>query len=227
MIEKNCICSNNLIEQLKSSWFNLLKRSASNMNLGHKVFATLINSYSAKERVYHNLEHIHDILNLIEQTDKISDNIDVLQFSAWFHDYIYDSQAQDNEFQSAAATTIILEQLNINFKIIDTIEKIILSTNNHKPLLDNTDNLLFLDMDLAILGTTSDQYKKYARAIREEYNYLSDRNYQLGRKKVLNQFLARERIYYTNYFYQGLESIARNNIKTEINNLNSKYFNIY
>ena len=79
-------------------------------------------------------------------------------------------------------------------------------------------------MDLAILGTTSNQYQKYAVAIRKEYNYLSDRDYQVGRKKVLNQFLARKKIYYTDYFYQRLESIARNNIRAEINNLNSDNF---
>ena len=69
---------------------------------------------------------------------------------------------------------------------------------------------------LAILGTSSEGYLKYAKAIRLKYSWLCDRNYQQGRKQLLNNFLVRERIYYTDYFYQKLELQTRENLKAEI-----------
>lgn len=70
-----------------------------------------------------------------------------------------------------------------------------------------------------------DKYLQYAQAIRKEYSHLSDRDYQLGRKKFLIQFLAKTRIYYTDYFYQWLELTARNNLQTEINRLGDSHDN--
>ena len=118
MIDDKYIYSNNRIRQLKNNWFDLLERLAAEVNLGHKIFTALINSYSAEARTYHNLEHIYNILNLIEQINKVSININILHFSAWFHDYIYVPQAQDNEFKSAVVASRILAKLNIKSVIV-------------------------------------------------------------------------------------------------------------
>ena len=206
----------NLIERLRLSWFNLLDRSSAQTKLGDKIFTSLINSYCDRTRSYHNLNHIYDILNSIEQVKSITEDLNVLQFSAWFHDRIYNPQSSDNESKSAVCAVKALEQLNIDRRVIEVVEQIILSTKNHQPLIDSIDRLLFLDIDLAILGTTPNKYQKYTQAIRQEYNHLSDRDYQIGRKKVLTQFLNRERIYYTDYFCQRLETAARKNLQTEI-----------
>ncbi len=93
------------------------------------------------------------------------------------------------------------------------------------------DNLIFLDLDLAILGASPAKYWQYAIAIRQEYSYLSDRDYRQGRKQVLAEFLNRDRIYFTKHFNRQLESIARKNLQTEIDFLSrfdstSNYFQI-
>ena len=104
----------------------------------------------------------------------------VIQLAAWFHDYVYDPQAKDNEVQSAVYAQKAIEQLNVNPDIIKSVKQIILSTQKHQPLIDSIDNLIFLDVDLAILGTSSKQYFQYANAIRQEYIWLSDRDYRTG-----------------------------------------------
>ncbi|WP_036477823.1 hypothetical protein [Myxosarcina sp. GI1] len=207
------------IQELKASWFDLLQESSADIELGNKIFVALIHSYCDPVRSYHNLEHIREILNSIEQVKNISNSLNVLKFSAWFHDYIYSPQAQYNEIDSAVYATKVLKQLNIDAEIIKAVAQIILSTINHQPLLEEIDNLIFLDADLAILGTTGDKYLQYSQAIRQEYFHLSDRDYYQGRKKILKQFLARERIYYTDYFYQRLELQARKNLQAEINQI--------
>lgn len=204
------------ISLLRASWHNLLQKLQANSQLGEIIFANLVNAYSHHTRHYHNLEHIQHLLNLSETVKEISNRFTVLQLSAWFHDYVYVPQAKDNEEKSAVTAEKTLNNLNVSPDIIYSVKKIILSTQKHQPLIDSIDNLIFLDTDLSILGISPDNYWKYVRAIRQEYNWLSDRDYQKGRKQVLTNFLIRERIYYTNYFYQRLEVQARDNLKAEI-----------
>jgi predicted metal-dependent HD superfamily phosphohydrolase len=200
---------------LKSNWFSLLAELNVERLLGNEVFADLIQTYYSPNRHYHNLHHIQHLLSLSKSIAE-GDRLSVIQLSAWFHDYIYDPKAKDNEIKSAIYAAETLLQLNIPPDIIQSVKQIILSTQKHQPLIDSADNLIFLDLDLAILGTKPNNYLKYAQAIRQEYSWLGDRDYQRGRKQVLTSFLARERIYYTDYFYQKLELTARENLVTEI-----------
>jgi predicted metal-dependent HD superfamily phosphohydrolase len=208
------------IDYLKNSWFNLWQDlSLKNCQLRDEVFTDLINTYSHPARQYHNLEHIKEIFSLLEQVADIVQNVQVLKLSAWFHDYVYNPQAKDNEELSAIYAKNILNQLNIDSEIVYSTTQIIRSTNNHQPRLTSIDNLIFLDLDLAILGSTPERYLQYNQAIRKEYQHLSDRDYYQGRTKVLTKFVTRPRIYYTDYFYRRFEAIARKNMQTEINYL--------
>ena len=204
------------IASLQSSWYSLLQKIQADSQLGEVIFVDLVNAYSHLTRHYHNLKHIQYLLNLSEQVRDISNNFAVLQFSTWFHDYVYNPQAKDNESKSAVYTEKAMNNLNVSPDIIQFVKQIIISTKKHEPLIDNIDNLLFLDADLSILGASPDNYLKYAQAIRKEYIWLRDRDYQQGRKQVLANFLARERVYYTDYFYQYLEVQARANLEAEI-----------
>ena len=206
-----------LIVQLRSSWLNTLEQLQIDPNSGESIFANLIKVYSDTARHYHNLHHLQHILNSLVEVKELIVNFPALGLCAWFHDYVYDPQAIDNEMESAIAAEKILSRLKINFDTVRLVQQIILSTRKHEPFLQETDNLVFLDVDLSILGTSPDRYLVYSQAIRKEYSHLSDRDYQEGRKEVLTQFLARKRIYYTDYFYQRLESTARKNLQTEIN----------
>lgn len=204
------------INLLESNWLNLIAKFNVEQQLGKTIFADLYQAYSTQTRHYHNLNHIQYLLNLIQEVKAIADRPSIIQLSAWFHDYVYHPQAKDNEIKSAIYTEKILKSLNIAPDTIQSVKQIILSTQKHQPLINNIDNLIFLDIDLAILGASPEQYTKYAQAIRQEYFWLSDRNYKQGRKQVLTNFLSRARIYYTNYFYQQLEQTARANLRAEI-----------
>lgn len=221
MITNSHSKSDNLLDRLRQSWFDLLDRSWADLKLGEKIFDSLVDSYSQDARSYHNLQHVDDLFRLLENIRNSSKDINVLQFSTWFHDYIYDPQDLDNEAKSAVCAAKYLDRLKIDSQTIEAVTEIILSTRKHQPLIEGIDNQIFLDLDLAILGAESNKYQKYAQAIRQEYSYLGDRDYQQGRQKVLTNFLSRERIYFTHNFYQQLESTARKNLQMEINYLNS------
>ncbi|MEL6580507.1 MAG: hypothetical protein AAFQ14_12200 [Cyanobacteria bacterium J06621_12] len=208
-----------LISQLRSSWFDLLQQLQADTNLGEAIFTDLVKAYSNPGRLYHNLDHIQHTLTTLTEAQELITNFPALQLCAWFHDYVYVPQALDNEVQSAVYAERTLAKLKIDFDTIRLVQQIILSTRKHEPLLEATDNLVFLDVDLAILGSPVEKYQAYSQAIRKEYQSVSDRDYQEGRRQILSQFLARNKIYYTDYFYQRLESSARENLQAEINHL--------
>jgi predicted metal-dependent HD superfamily phosphohydrolase len=186
------------------------------------IFKLLIAAYTQPDRHYHNLDHIHHLLTIIERFDrKNSPQLERLQdpssviLAAWFHDFVYDPQAVDNEVQSAKAATELLANLNLCLDL-DRIEQLILATQGHQIDPDDADRSIFLDADLAILGTVPAQYQNYARSIRQEYGWVSDVEYKTGRTKVLKSFLQRDRLYCTDLLFDELESIARFNMQQEI-----------
>ena len=204
------------ISILKSSWFSLLEKLQLDRQLGKAIFNDLVDAYSDRTRQYHNLEHIQHLLNLLEEVKDLCECFFGLQLTAWFHDYIYIPQARDNEVQSALYAAEILNKLGLEPKITELVTQIIISTQNHQPLIQSVDNLIFLDLDLAILGASPDKYNEYAQKIRKEYSHKCDRDYFRGRKQVLTEFLSRPKIYYTDYFYRKFEQQARRNIEAKL-----------
>ena len=145
-----------------------------------------------------------------------------VQLAAWFHDVIYNPQAQDNEEKSAEYAESTLSALKIPQIIIDRVKQLILTTKNHQALPTDIDSQILLDADLAILGATEWEYQTYAQAIRQEYSWMSDVVYQIGRQQILYNFLQRERLYLTDYAYTNLEKKARRNLWLEATNLSLK-----
>lgn len=181
-----------------------------------RVFQLLVTAYTKPERHYHNLNHIHHFLAMLERfNDLLKDPISTT-LAAWFHDFIYDSHASDNEWQSAKAARKLLTNIGVSNESIDRVPQLILATQGHQIDPSDADRCIFLDADLAILGTDPVRYHAYARSIRREYDWLSDSAYQTGRIQVLESFLQRDRLYYTDLLFDELESIARSNIQEEI-----------
>jgi len=73
-----------------------------------------------------------------------------------------------------------------------------------------------LDVDLAILAASREAYTRYTHAIREEYKIYPYFLYKKGRKKVLQHFLERKQIYFTEEFQAQHEANARENLRWEI-----------
>jgi predicted metal-dependent HD superfamily phosphohydrolase len=184
-----------------------------------KTFELLQNLYSEKHRFYHNLEHIKFLLALFEEFRGNIEDETAVFFSIWFHDAIYDPRRNDNEKQSAKLAAAHLGKLSLPESRIEKIEKIILATEKHSAEGLDADGKLFLDFDLAILGASRADYKKYAGAVRQEYGFVSDEDYRTGRRRVLQNFLRRDFIYLTNAMRQRFEKNARRNLGEELERL--------
>jgi predicted metal-dependent HD superfamily phosphohydrolase len=180
------------------------------------LFRLLVNAYSKPDRHYHNLHHINHVLTTIDRFALELEHPIAVKLAVWFHDFVYDSQASDNESKSAELARDLLTEINLSPEIIDRTQQLILATKGHQIDPDDADRSIFLDADLAILGTVPAQYQNYARSIRQEYGWVSDVEYKTGRTKVLKSFLQRDRLYCTDLLFDELESIARFNMQQEI-----------
>ncbi|BAU63348.1 hypothetical protein STA3757_07120 [Stanieria sp. NIES-3757] len=207
------------LKQLKTNWDNLLQSLKVDLLLGELIFNDLATAYSNSTRYYHNLQHIEQLLTVANLMKDEAKNFSVIELAIWFHDVIYDSQAQDNEVKSAAYAEQVLTSLEIDNCMIQSVKQLILKTQFHQTNLEDYDSQIFLDVDLSILGASQTEYQIYSQAIRQEYSWLSQASYYVGRIKVLESFLARSRIYYTEYLFNRLESQARFNLQQELQQL--------
>ena len=74
------------------------------------------------------------------------------------------------------------------------------------------DCALFLDMDLAILGSPAAEFASYERAVRLEYDWVAEKEWLAGRSQVLRSFLVRPFIYASPQFQRSHEEAARSNL---------------
>lgn len=190
--------------------------------LSKKVLFDLVSAYCSQDRYYHTLGHIQGVLETVEGMRSLARNFPAIQLAAWFHDAIYDPKAKDNEERSAEYAAAALHTLQVPQVTIDAVTAMILYTKFHQVPGDDIDSHILLDADLGILGSDEPEYQFYAGAIRREYAWMPEEEYQRGRVQVLLNFLKRDRIYFTkNQVFDELEARARRNIRAEIKTLSS------
>lgn len=181
------------------------------------IWEQLFKHYSRKNRHYHGLSHIW---NMLTQSDECKAELvdkEMVDFAIWFHDIIYKATQKNNEEKSADLARKVLKRLSLNASRIETVYNLIVSTKKHQVIeSSNLDNAYLLDFDLSILGQSWEVYETYIKNIRKEYKIYPDFLYKPGRKKVLKHFLERKTLYFTEKYLDLYESQARKNLEKEI-----------
>lgn len=209
----------NLIQSLWVQWQRSLAAVAAvalSPDVVAGTFARLVDAYASPGRYYHTLEHIHQVLAIVQRFQDSATAPDLIKLAVWFHDVVYDATAKDNEQRSVDCARDWLQALHVPTRDLDTISRLIFSTQRHEPVIDTIDNQIFLDADLAILSAETPHYWQYAIAIRQEYAWMTEAQYRLGRRDVLEQFLQREFVYFTAPMRTTAETTARANLTAEI-----------
>ncbi|KAJ3320829.1 hypothetical protein HDV06_004840 [Boothiomyces sp. JEL0866] len=173
----------------------------------------IIPRYSEAQRHYHSKSHLFRLLELFEIHKSKLVNPRAVFLAIVFHDIVYDPISKDNELQSAE----LMKKLVIVDNDCLIAEQYILATIKHSLINQDSDLKYFLDFDLEVLSWDYEKYwNQYALLIRKEYSNYNDSDYIQGRTAVMNNFLKREKIYFTNCCD---ESKARENIQRELLNL--------
>jgi len=206
------------MSQLRKTFVDLLAKFHGNDGLIGKLWIEIEENYSGKERHYHTLHHLDKMLQYLAEAKYKIQDWDVLLFSVYYHDIVYDPSRADNEEKSAQFAAQRMTQMGILSGMINKCTGQILATKSHQSTGDNDTDYL-LDADLSILGQSWEKYSEYCENIRKEYTIYPDVLYNTGRKKTLEHFLAMERIFKTDLFFKRFDHQARENIKKEIGTL--------
>ncbi|KAK6535801.1 hypothetical protein TWF281_000052 [Arthrobotrys megalospora] len=201
-------------------------------------------AYTEPHRAYHNTSHITFMLDKLAE-DVRNKNVELsdweqrcIMFAVWWHDFVYNPQAKDNELQSITAWENFVDQVSQTSPILESykapVSLLIHCTIAHTVPSPIPSSLLspalvsyFLDLDLAILAASRDIYIAYSNNIRSEYNNYSITDYRNGRTAVLKGFLGREKIFLMSNLegvgakMEAMENLARQNVSWEVGELES------
>lgn len=169
-------------------------------------------SHSSPERFYHNSSHIEKVLENIE---RIGGATESTTFSAVFHDILKD--VVESAYIGSIAASLAGHKQSFSSEVFANI----LSTKNHDPV--NQQQEILCDADLAILGSSENEYLVYSENVRKEYAHINIKIFAETRSNILQMFLRRPRLYYTQYGVANWQSTAERNIKNEISKLNSLF----
>ena len=178
-------------------------------------YERLADAYAEPQRHYHNQQHIAECLAEFDQARSWARQPAAVEFALWFHDAVYDPKAGDNEEKSAALARGCLAEGNAARLFTETVVKLVLATKNH-PGHSDADTDLIVDVDLSILGRDEKRFVEYETQIRQEYSWVPASIFAPKRIEILERFLARERIFSTNWFRDKYEVQARRNLATSI-----------
>lgn len=185
-------------------------------NFKKRLVDTIVNSYSAPGRYYHNLEHVLKVVEAVSTYQGTESDKIVLKLAALFHDIVYDPRASDNEQKSAEWFAKIVSDTGISAEDLEKVKSLILLTKNHFSAKTKLEVAL-ADADLSILAENSETYNEYASNIRKEYSHLEDELFFKRRLKFLKKIEERMR---NRSLFFNLDKIyeeeARKNIADEI-----------
>src|SRR5438105_15026827 len=94
-------------------WNDLLQTWPLDQTLAGRLFEDVSNHYAGPGRFYHTLEHVQNVLEIVETLASSARNPNAIKLAAWLHDVVYDSRASDNEERSAKYAEWVCEQLSI------------------------------------------------------------------------------------------------------------------
>ena len=205
MIMKNCN---------EQRWLNLWDRIDAKGD-ARKIYNNLVALYSESHRAYHTLVHIEHCLGELEQIRKFITVPDVVELALWYHDAVYDTNANDNEEKSAVLAVGVIRDASLPKSYDRLIADLIMATK-HVVIPSDLDAQLLVDIDLSIFGQPESAFNEYERQIRKEFGWISDNLFNVKRLELMKSFLDRPTIYATQFFRCKYEVQARKNIARSI-----------
>ena len=202
-------------KQFQDYWALTTKQLSLDDDTTQKFHASLYDAYSEVQRHYHSIQHIVECLEHFHQIKTYLDDTLSVELAIWFHDVIYNPQANDNEQQSADYMLRMLENV-LGSEQIAKIYAWILATKAHASTTD-TDLAYLLDIDLAILASDPMRFAEYECQIRQEYAWVEPSLYVQKRQQVLRHFLETQPLYQTPFFQKRYEHQAKQNLAQALN----------
>jgi predicted metal-dependent HD superfamily phosphohydrolase len=178
---------------------------------GKSIHGRLLDGYREPWRYYHTLEHIEHCVGWFDACAPLIDDPDTLELAIWFHDVVYESGNPDNEALSAQLYMQLSDGVHDPARR-NLVERMIMATLHLGSPLGDGDTHYMVDIDLSSFGLPWENFLRDSENLRREAG-LDDETYFQKARSFHDSLLARERIYYTDFFAERLEDRARGNIR--------------
>ncbi len=170
----------------------------------------LIDSYSEPQRFYHTLDHIKHCLSLFNKIRSEVENPEALELAIWYHDVVYTPGAKDNE-QLSADQFMVTSNGVFDDALRDTIYRHIMATVHDGSEVKDTDTQYMLDIDLSSFGQAWPEFIRDSDNLRLEKKGQPDDEFYKNQAAFQDKLFGQPRIFKSDYFYDKLETQARQN----------------
>ncbi|MFO1372387.1 MAG: hypothetical protein U1F42_08325 [Candidatus Competibacteraceae bacterium] len=203
------------LPQWREVWKHLSLKTAD-----ESLFDKLLACYREPHRRYHTLQHLTECLTNFSEIRAYAEFPAEIEIALWFHDAIYATARKDNEVKSAewARTSVLAAQLPL--AVAERVYSLVMATR-HSAIPRSTDAKIIVDVDLWILGAEPARFTQYEQQIRQEYVQIPELLFRHERKKLLQEFLKRPRIFNTDLFLERYEAQARSNLTGSLQQLHA------
>jgi predicted metal-dependent HD superfamily phosphohydrolase len=179
----------------------------------------LAERYREPHRRYHDLRHLQEVLQTVDDLADSADDVEAVRWAAWFHDAVYDVHRDDNEERSAQLAEQDLAALGLDRGMVSEVSRLVRLTATHQPEDDDANGAVLCDADLRILAADPWRHAEYVADVRAEYAHVPDPEFRAGRAAVLRALLSSGRLFRTERAYTRWEERARANLAAELSQL--------
>lgn len=206
--------------ELAQAWTAAVVRLGGDTARAAEAAAELECRYAEPHRCYHGVGHIQSVLRecaaLGVEVGLEDEDRALVSLAGCAHDVVYDARPGADERASAAWATERLTSAGVPVAHVATVQRLVRATITHEAAAGDLLAGVLLDADLAILGSSADEYAAYAAAIRQEYRAVSEQLWRRGRRELLRSLLNRPQLFVTDAAQARWDAAARRNLQAEL-----------
>lgn len=134
---------------------------------GVALFGGVLGRYSEARRRYHTCQHLQECFLAYEGVMQLCERPGEVAAALWFHDAVYDLETDDSEQRSAQLAYLALKGAGVAEDAARRVHGLVLATT-HVGLPGRGDDQVVVDIDLSILGASSDRFLESEAQLRDE-----------------------------------------------------------
>lgn len=173
-------------------------------------------------REFHNVRHLVDLLQRVDELKEETHNAGVVRLAAWYHGAVFSSDEDaayarrggEDEVASAQVARDELSALGVPQPAVDEVAMMVEMLARHSAP-PTSDCSVLRDADLAVLASDPQRYKQYVAEVRAEYAHIPEDRFLEARRTILRKLLGRERLY-SSPQCSSWEAQARQNVQAEL-----------
>lgn len=173
-------------------------------------------------RAFHTTKHLCAVLARVDELVEETHDPSLVRLAVWYHGAVF-QQGQDNPLcrpgenkqASAELAKAELTALGVPESKATRVAGLVSALARHKPDVDDIDCCVLCDADLAVLAGEPQNYARYIKLLRAEYEHLPLKEYLEARETIVTKLLARNHIFHS----PGgaiWEDAARQNLQVEL-----------